>query len=146
MSAAMITDGAFLPDGNMVLRGYGNLAVIAAPSTVENGRLRTLASKALPDQEQGESLAVVEDGAFALIGSEGENSPVLRVRIPEVATETPEPTSDPSAEASSGSSAPIVTDLAGGDTRVQLIVGAGAAVLALAALIGAAILLRPRRR
>ncbi|GAB3266055.1 hypothetical protein GCM10027456_50020 [Kineosporia babensis] len=146
MRAPMVTDGAFLPDGNLLLRGYGNLSVIAAPSTVENERLETLASKSLPKQEQGESLAVVDDGAYALIGSEGENSPILRVRIPEVATEEAEPSSaSPTPTSVSSKAAEQLRELAGSDTRLQLIVGSGAAVVALIVLIAAAIMLRPNR-
>lgn len=43
--AAMVTDGAFLPNGTMALRGYGNLSIIATPGTVRNGRLETLAPR-----------------------------------------------------------------------------------------------------
>ncbi len=124
MSPAMVTDGAFLPDGTMAIRGYGNLAIVAAPETVDNGRLKTLASKALPDQEQGESLAVVEDGAYVLIGSEGENSSILRVRVPKVATESAEPSSDPEATTSSSTeTSQRLQELTGTDSRLPLLVG-----------------------
>ncbi|GLY14317.1 hypothetical protein Kisp01_13330 [Kineosporia sp. NBRC 101677] len=145
LSAALVTDGAFLPDGRMAVRGYGNLAVIAAPATVADGRLETLATKGLPDQEQGESLAVVDDGEYVLVGSEGENSPILRIRLPRVAAEEVEPEPTPSAPETAGETAEQLRDLAGGDTRLQLIVGAGAGVVALAVLIAAAIMLRPSR-
>ncbi|GAA3631655.1 hypothetical protein GCM10022223_57170 [Kineosporia mesophila] len=145
--AALVTDGAFLPDGNMLLRGYGNQSVIAAPETAEDGSLDTLASQALPDQEQGESIAVVDDGAYALIGSEGEDQPVLRVRVPSYAVETAAPTSS-SAETTSGTTETLRT-LTGDDNRLRLLIGAGGAVVVMVVLFSAAIMLRPshsRRR
>ncbi len=147
MGPAFVTDGAFLPDGNMAIRGYGNISIVAAPSTAKNGRLKTLASKALPDQKQGESIAIMDDGAYALIGSEGKDSPILRIKIPRVApTETSEAASSP---ASSGQkptdTAQKLRDLTGGDRNLPLLVGVGGAAVLLVALIGAAIALRPRR-
>jgi hypothetical protein len=147
MGPSIVTDGAFLPDGNMAIRGYGNLSIVAAPSTVKDGRLETLASKALPDQKQGESIAIVDEGAYALIGSEGEESPILEIRVPQVApTETTEATSP---TASSGQTvadtAQKVRNLAGGDGRLPLLIGVGGAAVVLIALFGAVIMLRPRR-
>ncbi|MBT0767494.1 hypothetical protein KIH74_01075 [Kineosporia sp. J2-2] len=149
--AGLVTDGAFTPDGNIVLRGYGSLSVIAGPDRADGGQLETLASKALPDQEQGESIAVVDDGAYALVGSEGENSPILRVKLPAVATEDEQGTT-PGATASSSSSTESAAaateklrDLAGGDGGLRWLVGAGAALVALVAVSSIAILLRPSR-
>lgn len=147
MGPSFVTDGAFLPDGNMAIRGYGNLSIVAAPSTAKNGRLKTLASKALPDQKQGESIAIVDDGAYALIGSEGEDSPILKIRVPQVApTETSEGASP---TASSGriatDTAQKLRDLTGGSNNLPLLVGVGGAAVILVALLGAALLLRPRR-
>ena len=144
IGAAMITDGAFLPNGTMALRSYGNLTLVAAPETAENGRLETLASKALPDQEQGESLAVVEDGGYALIGSEGTDSPILRVRIPKPAAAQPQAPS-PSAGRTATKTAERLQNLAGDDTRRELLLGAGGAAIALVMMFAAAILLRPKR-
>lgn len=147
LSPSLITDGAFLPDGNLALRGYGNLAVVADPTTVENERLETLASVALPDQEQGESLAVSANGKFVLIGSEGSNSPILRVRVPTYATqeEPPATSSAPPQPSSSDQTAERIANLTGEDTRLRLVIGAGAAVFVLVALFGAVIMLRPNR-
>jgi hypothetical protein len=79
--ASLITDGTFLPDGRMLLRGYGTLYLLPGPAQASGGRLRTLATAALPSQEQGESITVDAQGQV-LIGSEGENSPVLRIPLP----------------------------------------------------------------
>jgi hypothetical protein len=82
LSASFVTDGAFLPDGRILLRGYGAAYVIERPDAVHTRRLDTLASMSLPSQEQGESIAVTEGGRRALIGSEGRRSPVLRITVP----------------------------------------------------------------
>jgi hypothetical protein len=84
MGAGLVTDGAFLPDGRILLRGYDSMSVVDRPSTVHDGRLTTLASAMLPDQDQGESIAIVDGGTQALIGSEGVREPVLRVTLPVV--------------------------------------------------------------
>ncbi|MGY2700466.1 hypothetical protein [Nocardioides sp. HB32] len=68
-----VTDGAFFPDGrHYVLRDYGTAAVYTYPRNVR------VASFRLPDQQQGEGIAVDEDG-WVHVSSEGEHSDVLRV-------------------------------------------------------------------
>lgn len=72
----LATDGAFFPDGrHFVLRGYGSAVIYAYPSLDEVGNF------GLPDQQQGEGIAVDDSGAVFL-SSEGERSDVLRVRLP----------------------------------------------------------------
>ena len=85
MSAGLITDGTFLPDGRMLLRGYGKVFVMDRPESVKNGRIATLADVGLPAQDQGESITVSSGGRQALIGSEGKREPVLRIAVPAVA-------------------------------------------------------------
>jgi hypothetical protein len=73
---SVVTDGAFLPDGDaMVLRGYGRATVLRFPS------MEPVGTFPLPDQEQGEGLAVAADGGL-LLSSEGVEAPVLRVELP----------------------------------------------------------------
>jgi len=85
----LATDGAFLPDGkHVVVRNYAVAAVYAFPS------LEKVEQFALPDQPQGEGLAVDADGSL-LLSSEGLHSKVLRVSVP---------TEAPSTSASSGAS------------------------------------------
>ncbi len=73
---AIATDGAFLPDGrHLVLRDYGRAVVYSFPD------LEEVAGFTLPDQEQGEGLAVVAADEL-LVSSEGRGSEVLRVRLP----------------------------------------------------------------
>lgn len=72
----MVTDGAFLPDGrHVVVRTYSRAVVLAFPS------FAPVASWKLPDQPQGEGLAVGPDGGIYL-SSEGVEEPLLRVQVP----------------------------------------------------------------
>jgi outer membrane protein assembly factor BamB len=74
---AIATDGAFLPGGHaVVLRDYDQAVVYSFPD------LERLATFVLPRQEQGEGLAVVSADEL-LVSSEGEDSAVLRVRLPQ---------------------------------------------------------------
>jgi len=70
------TDGAFFPDGrHFVLRTYAAAVVFAFPSLEQVGTFP------LPDQEQGEGIAVADDGSLYL-SSEGPRSPVRRLELP----------------------------------------------------------------
>jgi hypothetical protein len=71
------TDAAFFPDGaHLVVRDYARAAVYSFPDLAEVG------SFPLPDQEQGEGVAVEDDGTL-LVTSEGQYAPVLRVPLPD---------------------------------------------------------------
>ena len=91
------TDGAFFPDGkHLVLRDYSQAVVYTFPALEEVGSFR------LPDQDQGEGIAVAPDDAV-FVSSEGEHEPVLRVPLPAdvrrdvvPATSSPSPSSSPS--------------------------------------------------
>lgn len=73
----MVTDGAFLPGGDRLLvRTYGSGAVYSYPA------LEEITSFPLPVQEQGEALAVGDDGRVYLT-SEGERSDVLAMKLPQ---------------------------------------------------------------
>jgi hypothetical protein len=82
LETSVVTDGAFLPDGQMLLRNYGSMSVFPAPETATGPSVRSLASASLPDQQQGEAIAVTTDGRSALLGSEGNRQPILRVTVP----------------------------------------------------------------
>ncbi|KRC52687.1 MULTISPECIES: hypothetical protein [unclassified Nocardioides] len=70
------TDGAFLPDGrHLVVRNYHQAAIYTWPA------LGRVALMDLPAQQQGEGIAVREDGEV-LLSSEGAESDVLRVELP----------------------------------------------------------------
>ncbi|HEU4515237.1 MAG TPA: hypothetical protein VFR87_19165 [Nocardioidaceae bacterium] len=91
--AGMVTDGAFLPGGDrLLLRTYGSGAVYAYPAVEE------VTSFGLPAQEQGEAVAVGDDGRVYLT-SEGERSDVLVMDLPS-------PGAGPSAEPSDDDEAP----------------------------------------
>lgn len=70
----LITDGAFLPEGDRVLlRTYGTAGLYTYPG------FRRLAEVELPWQEQGEGIAV--EGGSVYLSSEGESSDVLAVDL-----------------------------------------------------------------
>lgn len=93
------TDGAFFPDGeHLVLRDYGRAVVYTFPA------LEAVGEVDLPEQQQGEGIAVDADGAV-FVSSEGRRAPVLEIELPEFLRETVsaapveplEPSADPSA-------------------------------------------------
>ncbi|MEJ7833891.1 MAG: hypothetical protein WKF79_13310 [Nocardioides sp.] len=89
----LVTDGAFFPDGrHFVLRDYGRAVVYSYPA------LSAVGSFTLPDQPQGEGIAVDEDGSV-FVSTEGQFTSVLRVplplRIARVVDPAPSPTTDP---------------------------------------------------
>ncbi|MFA6297622.1 MAG: hypothetical protein WC642_00550 [Nocardioides sp.] len=121
----IVTDGAFFPDGrHLVLRDYGRAVVYAFPSLERVGEV------SLPDQPQGEGIAVAADGTL-YVSTEGQFTSVLRVALPdelrEVVTPTPatptptptppptatptaEPTAEPTTRSREGRELPETTD------------------------------------
>ncbi|GAA1478086.1 hypothetical protein GCM10009623_25320 [Nocardioides aestuarii] len=97
---SVVTDGAFLPDGDhLVLRDYTRAVVYSWPA------LEPVAELDLPEQRQGESLAVTGEGAV-LVGSEGLRSPVYEVALPDLpagpVSSSPSPSPSPSPSSSPG--------------------------------------------
>ncbi len=73
---ATATDGAFTPDGRFaVVRTYFSMTVYAVKTW------HLLRSTVLPLQRQGETLVVEPAGTTVLIGSEGNNSQLVRVAL-----------------------------------------------------------------
>lgn len=71
------TDAAFFPDGrHLIVRDYSQAAVYTFPD------LEKVATFRLPTQEQGEGIAVADDGSV-LVSSEGQFADVIRVRLPD---------------------------------------------------------------
>lgn len=69
----LVTGGEFFPDGrHLVLRDYSRAVVHTWPGLEQVGQL------ALPRQQQGEAIAVTDDGRF-LVSTEGPRSPVHSV-------------------------------------------------------------------
>ncbi len=80
---ALVTDGAFAPDGRLlVLRDYATAWVFDATGGVPG---RYLDDVGFPPQRQGESVAWTPDGTALLLGSEGQHAPVWRVGLAPVA-------------------------------------------------------------
>ena len=124
---ALVTDGAYLPDGRFVLRTYSSVYVYDRPGN-------EVASAVLPLQPQGESVAA--DGDRLLVGSEGVHSQVLAVPIPGGATnESPE---------ASGAATPAhdVDD----DDPMRLMAGDWWVIAAAVMLIGLGVVVSRRRR
>jgi hypothetical protein len=81
----MITDGTFLAGGRRVLlRTYGTAALYTYPG------FEQLADVELPEQEQGEGIAVGRDGT-AYLTTEGAGSDVLAMTLPAVAAGRDDP-------------------------------------------------------
>jgi hypothetical protein len=80
VAQSLVTDGASLPDGRIVLRGYVD-AVVYADRTRSDRGLAAERRVALPAQQQGETLTVVGGGTALLVGSEGIRQPLWRVPL-----------------------------------------------------------------
>lgn len=137
--AGLATDGAFFPDGrHLIVRNYTRAFVYAFPT------LDLVGAFDLPEQEQGEGLAVAGPGSVYL-SSEGVAAPILRVSLPaqlradmraNTGSEAPEQAGNPSAAPSDPppipAGAPAETTPTRGVPRTAwLLIGAGvcAAVL-----------------
>jgi hypothetical protein len=74
--SGLVTDGAFFPDGrHVILRNYTQAFVFAYLTWDAVGEFD------LPDQEQGEGLAIAGPDSIFL-SSEGIQSPILKMRLP----------------------------------------------------------------
>ncbi len=85
------TDAAFFPDGrHLIVRSYSEAAVYTWPDLEEVGRF------GLPQQEQGEGIAVAADGTI-YASSEGVRAPVMRITLPAAVRRAmqPEPSATP---------------------------------------------------
>ena len=138
---AIATDGAFFPDGrHLVLRNYGRAVVYSYPGLEEIGELD------LPVQQQGEAIAVADDGRV-YITSEGVHAPVLEVDLPaavraEVSPEpTPSASSSPSKPPGSREGKELPEEEPRGREPWQWLLGTVLAVGAIAVLVRA---IRPR--
>ena len=113
---AIATDGSFWPDGrHLIVRGYSSATVYTWPGLEQVSRFT------LPEQQQGEGIAVDQDGVV-LVSSEGARSQVLRVRLPRVvaravAPAPPSASATPSASPSSSASASGAGSPQAGDPR-----------------------------
>ncbi|MEV4370805.1 hypothetical protein AB0J71_27310 [Nonomuraea sp. NPDC049637] len=118
----MATDAAYAPDGSSyVIRTYFS-ATLYRPSG------ETLARVPMPELRQAESIAYTADGKALLVGSEGPNSPVYRVPLPERAQATRTPTPKPVAaqESARPSDTGEPSGLTAKDVLIWLAAAAGA--------------------
>jgi len=78
----LVTDGVIAPDRHVLLRTYGELAVLPpiSPGMVD-GSIQPLVTAPLPDEPQGEGIALAGTSAV-LLDSEGLRQPVLRMVLP----------------------------------------------------------------
>lgn len=83
---SLVTDGAALPDGRIVLRGYVD-AVVYTDRTRSDRGLAPQRTISLPVQQQGETLTVLDQGATLLVGSEGVRQPLWRVPLGDAASD-----------------------------------------------------------
>lgn len=73
----LVTDGAFLPDGrHVLLRSYATATVYTFPAFQRTGTFE------LPEQRQGEAVAVGRDGRV-LLSTEGVGTDVVEIDVPQ---------------------------------------------------------------
>lgn len=139
---AYVTDATFLPDElGIALRTYVSVEVVDTEDHEVIGRAP------LPFQRQGESITVSLDGEQLLVGSEGENSDVYAVDIPDDVKEaaegasTPPPSAEPtpseteSQEARASEPEPEVPTPAIGRAGTVMAIGFAAVVALIAGLV-----------
>jgi hypothetical protein len=127
------SDGTFTPSGSQALIRTGEAVYVFDPETwSEVERL------SVPPVENGESISMEPDGGSFIIGSEGENSPLIRV-----AFESEEPEASPTP-----SPTPDIVDASDEETDdgLNMLLYAIVAVAAVGILVLVAVWLTQRRR
>jgi hypothetical protein len=81
VSQVLPTDGVALPDGRLIVRDYTG-ATVYQPPAYDGKPLVAQARIPLPEQEQGETMAAVDNGRDILVGSEGRDQYLWRVAVP----------------------------------------------------------------
>ena len=128
------TDGAFFPDGrHLVVRNYAQAVVYTFPG------LERVASLRLPDQQQGEAIAVSADD-HVFVTSEGRHQAVMEVSLPEAAREQITPASPDPADATTSPTTRPRNELPEAPARAsrdprQWALGAGLFVVAVVVLL-----------
>lgn len=145
VAMSLVTDGAALPDGRIILRGYSGATVYAAPPArgTAGTTLAVLQQVVLPAQPQGETLTVVDGGEAVLVGSEGVRQPLQTVELPAARPSSSAPaTTAPATPSSTPTDAAPRALNPPPDPRRPLVVLAG---IGLALLVGGGLALRRRR-
>ncbi len=142
---ALATDGAFFPDGrHVVVRDYTHAVVYTFPELEQVGEVP------LPEQQQGEAIAVADDGRL-VVSSEGLHAPVYAVDLPAGVARAVEGDRTPGSPAGSASDDPPAVDPPAAPTGAEpaaarpnvtsWLVGAGVLLAMLVVLLRS---LRPR--
>jgi|1186.fasta_scaffold80278_1 hypothetical protein len=130
-SPVKATDGAFTNDGTEALVRTNDEVYFYDPATWSLKR-----SLVMPKVEQGESISMESSDTSYLIGSEGPNSPLIRVAYSKMGTGP--------ASSSPKSSHDALATSESNDSRSALLTGAAAGGLAVVLLGGGAVLLKRR--
>ncbi|MFT4088911.1 MAG: hypothetical protein QM658_17490 [Gordonia sp. (in: high G+C Gram-positive bacteria)] len=118
----MATDASMTPDGTtLLIRNY--LTVVALDASTGEERW----SRTLPDQDQGETLAVEPSGESFLVGSEGVDQAIYRLGLSADEAEPATPTSTPSPSVAAGAD-----DIESAVWNAPLAVGVGVFLVVLA--------------
>ncbi len=120
------SDGTFTPDGSQALVRTRESVFVYDPKTWQQ-----VEQLSVPEVEQGESIAMEPDGRSFIIGSEGKNSPLIRVAFgpQDEATDaptdepTPAPTAEPEAAEETGTALPAWVVIVGGLAAVGVLAG-----------------------
>lgn len=137
------TDGVALPDGRLIVRDYTG-ATVYRPPAYDGKPLVVQARLALPEQQQGETMAVVDGGRDVVVGSEGHDQYLWRVAVPAAPAGATH-----SAEPPSGRSSPPSADRVAAQQKSDRSRLLGGALVGGAALVAGAAgwrLRRARRR
>jgi hypothetical protein len=128
----LVTDGEFMPDGDhVVLRDYSEAFVYAT------GPWRSLGSWMLPSQPQGEGISVRPSAKRVIVSSEGDQQPVLSIRIPSRLVDAMRPReASPSGSGPSGDRAAAAASASSGSSSPDIIGVVGLAAVGLAAALG----------
>lgn len=101
-----VTDGAISPDGSQVaLRSYSYVYLYDSDRVLA-GNKRPLDRFRLPRQPQGETLAYLRSGKAVLVGSEGVESLIYEVTLPELADGESDESDQPEELVAESSTAP----------------------------------------
>ncbi len=152
----LVTDGTFLPDGRVALLTWSSTITIVSDLQAQRPHLDTVEvqvprvrlpanGSATPTLQaaQVESLAVSVDGRWLYVGTEGQDSPIVRVAVPDPTSASVREKALDTASAAVGHTTSAVTSTARWSLASPWRVAAvGAGVLALLAILTA----RRRRR
>jgi hypothetical protein len=104
---AGVSDATFTPDGRHALVETASKVLVYDPTTWQS--VGEFPGPGLP---KGESMTVEPGGKSVLMGTEGEDSPLVRIALPEFAQPTSAPTSAAPTDEATSATGPAAGDLA----------------------------------